>query len=486
MWNKHTHKHYIAVKKQLKHNTTRVLGVFTLCMINVAAIISLRNLPLIAKYGFASVFFYLVAALVFFLPLAFITAELATTWPAEGGIYDWVKEAFGTRLGFLAIWLDWIINVVFFPTLLSFIAAGIAYTFNPAQAHNNLYIVIISLCLLWLVTFGNLFGAKLSGLISSIGVIFGTILPGILIIILAIAWLAKGHPSMIHFTAKTFLPDFTLSNLVFFAGVILGYAGIEVASYHAREAKNPQKDYPKAIIYAVMVIILIFCLGSLAIAIVVPEKDIGLVSGLLQAFTLFFTKFHIEYLMPYLGGLIAVGALAMLSTWVIGPSQGLIDTAQDGALPPRFQKTNRHGVPTFILLIQTILSSLFILVFLLSPNVNSAYWILTALASQTVVVMYILVFLAGLRLRYSQKDKPRPYRLPGGNSVMWCCSSIGILACIFTFILGFVPPSQIHTGGITSYELTMCIGIIILICPPIIISFFEKPSWKPTGAQPHD
>lgn len=95
-----------------------------LCMINVAAIISLRNLPLMSKYGFASVFFYLVAALIFFLPLAFVTAELATTWPEEGGVYSWVKEAFGMDLGFLAIWLDWIANAVFFPTLLSFIAAS--------------------------------------------------------------------------------------------------------------------------------------------------------------------------------------------------------------------------------------------------------------------------------------------------------------------------------------------------------------------------
>ena len=88
--------------------TKRVLGVFTLTMINVAAIQSLRNLPVMAEVGWASVFFYLIAAIGFFIPSALVSAELSTGWPSTGGVYTWVKEAFGPRWGFVAIWLQWI------------------------------------------------------------------------------------------------------------------------------------------------------------------------------------------------------------------------------------------------------------------------------------------------------------------------------------------------------------------------------------------
>ena len=110
----------------------KIISIFTLVMINLAAIGSIRNWPTIAETGFSSIFFFLLAALVFFLPTALVSAELATGWPKIGGIFVWVREAFGKRLGFLAIWLLWVENVIWYPTILSFIAATVAYTFDPA------------------------------------------------------------------------------------------------------------------------------------------------------------------------------------------------------------------------------------------------------------------------------------------------------------------------------------------------------------------
>src|SRR5579872_1418054 len=100
----------------------RVLSLFTLTMINIAAIGSVKNWPLTAEYGLSSISYLILAALIFFLPLALVTAELATTWPENGGIYVWIKHAFGHKTAFLAVWLFWLLNVIWFPTLLSFIA----------------------------------------------------------------------------------------------------------------------------------------------------------------------------------------------------------------------------------------------------------------------------------------------------------------------------------------------------------------------------
>ena len=96
-------------------------------MINVIAIDNLRSLTAGAEYGFSMVFFYLVAAILFFVPTILVTAELATGWPNTGGVYIWVREAFGPRWGFLTIWLQWIYNVVWYPTIFAFIASIVAY-----------------------------------------------------------------------------------------------------------------------------------------------------------------------------------------------------------------------------------------------------------------------------------------------------------------------------------------------------------------------
>ncbi|MDX1387097.1 MAG: amino acid permease, partial [bacterium] len=120
-----------------KYEPKRTLGVFTLGMINVAAIISLKNFPLMAEYGWTMFFYYGVAALGMFIPTALVSAELATAWPLPGGVYAWVREAFGKPTGFLAVWLQWVNNVPYFPSILGFFAVALAYTFFPGLEQNN-------------------------------------------------------------------------------------------------------------------------------------------------------------------------------------------------------------------------------------------------------------------------------------------------------------------------------------------------------------
>ena len=89
-----------------------MMTVSQLAMLTVVAVASLRSLPAMADYGLASILLYLIPAVVFLVPTALVAAELATGW--KGGVYVWVREAFGNRIGFLAIWLQWIQNVVWY------------------------------------------------------------------------------------------------------------------------------------------------------------------------------------------------------------------------------------------------------------------------------------------------------------------------------------------------------------------------------------
>lgn len=108
------------------------MGVFTLAMINVSAIVSLRGMPAESTYGLSSVFYYIFAAVFFLVPVSLVAAELTTGWPQKGGVYRWVGEAFGKKWGFLAIWLQWIESTIWFPTVLTFAAVSLAFM-GPGQ-----------------------------------------------------------------------------------------------------------------------------------------------------------------------------------------------------------------------------------------------------------------------------------------------------------------------------------------------------------------
>lgn len=319
----------------------RVLSTFSLVMINVIAVDSLRTLPIGAEYGLALVFFYLIAGFCFFIPVALISAELATGWPNTGGIYVWIREAFGVRMGFFVIWLQWIYNVVWYPTILSFIVATFYYLKFPGLADNKYIMLATILILFWLTTLVNAFGMRISSIVSLFGTLFGTLLPMLFIMFLAFMWLYHGNTSAIDFSWQGLLPGPEhKQNLAFFIAIVFGLIGIEMSAVHAEEVKNPGRDYPRALLISTIIILITLTLSSLAIAIVVPHSELGLTTGLIQAFEKFLKASHLAWAYPVMTYLIILGALASVSAWIIGPTKGLWAADKDGCLPPLLQKND--------------------------------------------------------------------------------------------------------------------------------------------------
>ncbi len=458
---------------------SKKLTVFTLAMINVAAVSSVRNWPTIAEYGFSSLFFFTVAAIIFFIPVSMVSAELATGWPKTGGVFAWVKEAFGHRTGFLAVWLLWAENVIYYPALLSFIAGTIAYILNPALASNTYYTLSMILGIFWATTLANLLGMRASGWISTFGVIAGTIIPGGLIILLGILWFFSGNPIEISMTIDSLIPDMSSpTQLVLFSGVLVALGGLEMSAVHARDVENPQKNYPKAILLSAILVLGLYILGVLAIAVVVPQKQISLVAGSLQAFSVFVNAYGLSWLTPVIAALLAFGAFGTLSTWIAGPSKGLLGAAQSGDLPPFFRKLNRHQMPVALLVSQAVIVTVFSLVFLVMPTVSSAYWILNAMVAQLYLLMYILMFAAAIKLRYKRPNIPRAYQIPGGKPGMWLVGGLGLIGSLSTFIIGFFPPAQIQTGNVLFYVTFLLLSIVLACLAPSIILWFKKPNWN--------
>ena len=448
-----------------KHSLT----IFSLTMITVGSVDSIRNLPATALFGSQLVFFFLLGALFFLIPTALVSAELSSGWPKQGGVYIWVKEAFGKKAGFLAIWLQWIENVIWYPTILSFVAGTIGYFIDPSLANNAYFLCLVIVCSFWGATFINLRGMHSSAILSNICAISGLLLPMALIIGLGAVWIVGGNPVQISFDSQSILPHLQDKSMwVSLTAIILSFCGIEIATVHANDVHNPQHAFPRALIYSVVIILSTLILGSLAIAVVMPAQDINLVAGIMQAFDAFFKRYELSWLMPVVAVMLVLGGLGGVSNWIIAPTKGLLVAAQDGNLPPFFQRVNKNGAPVTMLIGQAVIVTILSGLFLFMPSVNGSYWLLTALAAQLYMLMYLLMFLAAIKLRLSAPSHPRPFRIPGGIIGLCFVAGVGMIGVLTTLVVSFIPPSDINVGSVLHYEMMLIIGLILMCSPPFI------------------
>ena len=461
------------------------LGVFTLAIMNVTAVVSLRGLPAEAEYGLSSAFYYLFAAIVFLIPTSLVAAELAAMFKdKQGGVFRWVGEAFGKKWGFLAIWLQWIQNTIWYPTVLTFGAVAIAFT-GMGQAHdmalasNRIYSLVVVLVIYWLATFISLKGMGWVGKIAKIGGLVGTIIPAALLVVLGIVYLATGGVSQMDFHGS-FFPDLTnFNNLVLASGIFLFYAGMEMGGVYVTDMDNPGKNYPKAIFMGAIITVVIFVLGTFALGVIIPQKDINLTQSLLIGFDKYFAFFRASWLSPVIAVALAFGVLASVLTWVSGPSKGIFAVGKAGYLPPFFQKANENGVQKNILFIQGAIVTLLSLLFVVMPSVQSFYQILSQLTVVLYLIMYLIMFASAIRLRYNMKDSERPYRIgKKGNALIWIISGLGFCGSLLAFVLSFIPPSQISTGSNAVWYSVLVIGCIVMVGIPLLIYSKRKESWK--------
>jgi glutamate:GABA antiporter len=451
------------------------LTVFSLVMLTVSSVDSIRNLPMTALFGSQLVVFFILGAIFFLIPTALVSAELSSAWPHQGGIYVWVRAAFGKHVGFLAIWLQWISNVIWYPTILSFVAGTLGYIINPELASSPYFLWTVIVTVFWGATFVNLKGMHSSALLSNICALFGLLLPMSLIILLGAVWVIGDNPLQIKFDLMSMLPHWKDHSLwVSLTAIILSFCGIEIATVHANDVQNPQHAFPKSLSYSVSIILSTLILGSLAIAIILPENEISLVAGIMQAFHAIFARYNLLILMPFVAFMLVVGGIGNVSNWIIAPTKGLLVAAEDDHLPLWFQKKNKNNAPVVMLYAQAIIVTILSGLFFMLPSVNGSYWFLTALAAQTYMLMYLLMFIAAIQLRKALPLHRGTFRIPGGWMGLLLVSVVGLCGVLGTLWLSFMPPDGIDVGNIRSYEMMLIGGLIIACLPPFIVFKFRR------------
>jgi glutamate:GABA antiporter len=454
----------------------------TLAFMTTASVASLRSAPTMAVYGLTCVFLYIVPAIIFLLPQSLVAAELASGW--TGGVFRWVSEGLSAKWGLLAVWCQFAMTIFYYPTLLGFVASTLAYVFNPALADNGVWTALIIVVVYWTGVWVSSRGTKgIAGLASG-GLIIGTLIPGIVLVTLGVIYLGQGNPSAAPMDAAHILPEWAgLASLVLIVNNFLSYSGMEMNAVHVSSLRNPGKEFPKSMFTAMGLVLAIFILPALAISWFVPAEELSLTAGIMQAFEAVFAQFNITWLTPIVGIMLVAASLGGMLTWLAGPSKGLLlISRQEGYLPPFLQKLNKNGVQQNILVVQGLLTTVIGLAYALIPDVSSAYWIFSVITTQVYLIMYLLMFVAAVRLRRSHPDHPRGFRAP----ILVSLCGVGFTASLAALLVGFIPPSQFSEGNSGVYILIVAGGALGLgLLVPFLFYRSRKPSWKqPDEAQP--
>ncbi len=468
-----------------KKNVSTAKGTITMiamAIMIITSILSLRGLPSEAKFGVQSIFYYVFAAVVFLLPFSLVCAELASTYTKAGGLYRWVSEAFGPRWGWTAMYLEWQTVIIWFPTVLMFGAVSLAYIFWPPSfdeslASNKIYTLVIALLMYWIATFNAFRGQKMANKLSTLGGLFGTIIPGAILIVLGIVYVCMGKT--IDLAQVPFFPDFShLSTIVLAASIFLFYGGMEIQAVHINDMRNPSRDFPRAIFLAMIVIVAVYALGTLVIGLVIPTGDINLLQSLLVAYNALWDSFGLNWLGNVMALLIMFGVIGQVSALVTGPSTGLMAVAQSGYLPMSLQRVNKNGVNKPILFVGGVFVTLLTLILLVLPTVESAYQIMSQMATIIYLIMVLMIYGAFIRLRRTQPGKHRGFKVPGGKLGEWIVCGFGILGALSALLLSYLPPSQITTGSPVVYIGILIVGVAVFVAIPLVTYACRKPSWR--------
>ncbi|MGL5682527.1 MAG: APC family permease [Marinifilaceae bacterium] len=457
-------------------NKTALFSIGTLVALNVATVVNIYGFPSEAVYGLSSISLYLIAIIVFLIPISLVSGELGSMFPRDGGVYTWVSEAFSPKVGVWAIWLQWIQSVFFYPLSLTFAAVTLSYVVPDevvAQdlANNKYYIMAVILGIFWISTFIASRGVKNLGWLSRISVWLGIYVPAILLIGFAIYYVVTGGEIQMQMEPIVLFPRLTnIDQFVMAASIMLFFSGMEVNGAHVIMMRNPTKNYPRALIITALIIGLIFILGTLSISIIIPQNEINITQSVIVAFQKYLKLMHIEFLLPVIAIALPLGVFANTISWISGPSTVLRYVAQLGYFPKFIEKQNKKGAPIGILLIQFLIVTVLAFIYVVSAQIQQGYQLLLQITNAVYLTMYMILFLSYLRLRYKQPHVQRPFKVSRSTIVSWIIGIMGFMASLVSFVLCFFPPQQIGSVNHKYYLFILIAIYVILLLPPIAFS----------------
>lgn len=420
-----------------RHELPRVMGLRDVVLFNITAIVGLRWLTTAAsQFGLASLTVWVVAMLVFFIPSAIAVRELADIDPGSGGIYRWVDRAYGPRQAFVAGWLYWVNNLLYFPSLLVTTAAIAAYSGGPRTAalgNDPVFIRIVSLVGLWVAVWLNVVGLRVGKWLQNLGGI-GTWIPALLFIVLAVWGFAeRGSATPLHLGGL--VPTrFDLPSINLFATMTFAFAGLELAPTLGGEIHDAAATLRRGVALSGFAIVAVYIIGTAAMLVALPSETVSVTNGMPQAAQALVERIAvpgIAWVPPAIALLLTLGNLGGVGAWLAGSARLPFAAGVNDALPPAFAKLHpRWHTPYVSLILMGIVATIFIVASLANTSVKSAYLLLTQLTLILFFLPYAYIFVVYIKLRRQRTT---------GTLVL---GLLGLAAVLLSIGLGFVPPAD--------------------------------------------
>jgi amino acid transporter len=427
------------------HALPRTMGLRDLILFNIVAVASLRWFATAAAAGPSSITFWVLAALLFFVPQGLAVSHLASRFPHEGGIYSWTKRQFGEGHGFLCGWCYWVNNILYYPNLLMATAVVGTYAFGRGGSGLETdwgYVLPTTLGALWLAVGLNIVGLRTGRWLQNLGAL-GTYIPGFVLVALGL-YAAFTRPPATPMTPAALLPDLgDWSSLNLWASIAFAFAGLELSAVLGGEVKDPRRNLPRSILISAPFIAFLYIAGTLSVLWLVPQGEVNIVSGFLQALAAGAadTGLALAWLAPAAAALYVIGNIGGVGAWLTGPARVAFVIGLDRYFPPAFGRVHpRWRTPYVAILTQAVLASVFLLLSVIGrgTTVERAYLVILDTMLLVYFLPYIYLFLCYLadRLRGDEAVAGLPAR---AQAAMIGVSGLALTS--FAMFIATVPPA---------------------------------------------
>lgn len=379
-----------------------------------------------ASIGNSQYIWWIIMILGFFIPYGLISAELGTQYPSEGGMYTWVKKAFGEKWAGRVAWYYWVNYPLWVASLADLVTT---YLLQMLGFEISWPIILaIQVGYIWLVSILGCLRVSQSDWLSNVGAvakfIFMAGLGGLGIYVL----LTQGSANPID-SWVDLLPmvgengQFDFAGLGFVSLIIFNMLGFEVVSTFADDMDNPKKEIPKAVIIGGILIAFFYLIASFGIGVAIPVEELSTDSGLLDSYnillnTIGFSAGAIKAIIVVVGGLFIYTLIANIASWNFGVNSVIAYAAEDGTFPKSWTKRNKDGVPYVVSFwtgfVGTIISVAGIVVAQFVPDLSNLFWTFFSLSLVTLLLSYLPMFMAFLKLHKQGPAVKKGYWISGG------------------------------------------------------------------------
>ncbi len=426
-----------------------------------------------AAIGNSQYFWWLFLIIAFCVPYGMISAELGTTYQSEGGMYDWVKRAFGAKWASRVAWNYWINFPLWIASLAVAVTDVIAGIFNIEL--NIFVMLILQLGYTWLVSFLGTQRIGESKWIVNIGTFFKILFMVSLGLLGIYCFIKTGESANPIESAMDLLPSMDLLSLSFLSVIIFNFLGFEVVATFADDMENPSKEIPKALIYGGLLMAIFYILPATGVNIAMSLEQAE-AAGITDSFSILLTNLGvsadlIRAIVITVGLMFIYTMVANIVSWSFGVNSVAKYSADDGGLPKIFSKTNKEGVPYMASIMNGVVATVIVVLGIIlgqvSETASNLFWTFFSLSLVTLLTSYTPLFLSFLKLRKTDKTK-RVYQVPGSDGFIKVFAIVPfvllVLGVIFTLFGDF-------SAEYISENMPLIVGVIVsFIVEEILVS----------------